>query len=144
MLARLSRIWHKLRPIGCLFGHFVSRNAGLAAHSNDGKKAQPDAEQQELLKIERVNTHRHARYPQSIDHYARQYRRSVRALKRWSRIGKEKSGTLPPLENPSLMPAWWRKHMPYRDVPADILALANASEGFPKQSHFDKSATLDL
>jgi hypothetical protein len=113
-------------------------------HSNAGKKTQLAEEQQELLKIERVNTHRHARYPQGIDRYARQYRRSVRALKRWSRIGKEKSGTLPPLDDPAKMPDWWAKHMPYRAVPADILALANASEGSQKPSRFDKSATLDL
>lgn len=58
------------------------------------------------------------------DDLALVYAKSARTLKRYDQLGRE-VGDPCPLETPSLMPAWWQKHMK-QQIPKVILDAARA------------------
>lgn len=65
-----------------------------------------------------------ARYAHTYDHYARQYGKGLRTIKRWVAIGKSK-GEFCPLDDPAKLPGWWGRCMEY-SIPAEVLAVCSA------------------
>ena len=49
------------------------------------------------------------KYPHSQTIYSNWYQSSARSIREWVLVGK-RAGELPPLDNPKMMPAWWRQH----------------------------------
>jgi hypothetical protein len=67
------------------------------------------------------------KYPRDLEHYAGVYGHDVRTVKRWVSIGKAAAPMdLPPLHNPSKMPAWWQRRMQHQ-VPTVVLQAASST-----------------
>lgn len=71
---------------------------------------------------------RRAKYAKGLKDYEPLYDTGERAIKRWVKTGREANPPeLPPLDQPELMAAWWRRHMAQR-VPAKLLALERVAD----------------
>lgn len=68
-----------------------------------------------------LNTRKHAKYAKKLPDYFDTYETGDRGLKYWIRKGKL-LGDLPPLDDPPLMAAWYRRCMPSQQVPDKLLA----------------------
>lgn len=71
-----------------------------------------------------TNTRKHAKYPKKLPEYAATYGKDVRTIRRLIRRGKELND-LPPLDDPPIMAAWWRRCMDHQ-VPDYLLCFAPA------------------
>jgi hypothetical protein len=140
MASRLTTLLPKIRRACHLLVRFASWHAVDAAPLQQREKNAQPATQPELLSLSRTNTRKHARYEKSLEHYAATYGRSVRAVKRWVRRGKETDGVLPPLDDSSLMAEWLSKRLRRRTRP--IAKRCSEIRNESGKSFFDNTGPL--
>lgn len=100
----------------------VSQNSGIPIEILNLGPLAPGAKEA----VQRAkSTRKHAKYPKKLPEYAAFYGKDERTIKRLIRRGKEVD-SLPPLDEPVKMPAWWRRNMDH-EVPDWLLGFTDPS-----------------